>query len=57
MAITMYYATFKTKLSKENEQRKLHMKISTYSIKNVFVYVHSEGDAEKAKALEKVTQL
>ncbi len=23
----------------------------------MFLYVHSEGDAEKAKALEKVTQL
>jgi hypothetical protein len=33
MAITMDYATVKTKLLKENEQRRLNMKISRYSIK------------------------
>jgi hypothetical protein len=36
LAITMDYATVKTKLLKENEQRRLNMKISTYSIKMCF---------------------
>jgi hypothetical protein len=33
LAITMDYPTVKTKLLKENEQRKLKVKISKYSIK------------------------
>ncbi len=33
------------------------MKNFNVQYNNVFLYVHSEGDAEKAKTLEKVTQL